>query len=76
MPAPVAAPDQPAAPQSAMIAPKPSLMDHTMALRQEVAEMLESAQCCRSMGQVVDAVGQCSRSQLYANVLQQQTDTF
>ena len=60
---------QPAvAPQSAMIASKPSLMDHTMALRQAVAVLnLQVA----AMGQVVDAVGQAV-GQLYA-MFQQQT---
>ena len=57
-----------AAPQSAMIAPKPSLMDHTMALRQEVAVLNQQV---AAMGQVVDAVGQAV-GQLYA-MFQQQT---
>jgi hypothetical protein len=60
---------QPAvAPQSAMIASKPSLMDHTMALRQEVAVLNQQV---AAMGQVVDAVGQAV-GQLYA-MFQQQT---
>ena len=57
-----------AASQSAMIAPKPSLMDHTMALRQEVAVLNQQV---AAMGQVVDAVGQAV-GQLYA-MFQQQT---
>ena len=57
-----------AAPQSAMIASKPSLMDHTMALRQEVAVLNQQV---AAMGQVVDAVGQAV-GQLYA-MFQQQT---
>lgn len=48
--------------------PPPSLMDHTIALRQEVASM---SQQMAAMGQVVDAVGQAV-GQLYA-MFQQQT---
>ena len=50
-------------------APKaPNLMDHTIALRQEVAAMSEQV---AAMGQVVEAVGQAV-GQLYA-IFQQQT---
>ena len=49
-------------------APQPSLMDHTIALRQEVASMNQQV---AAMGQVVDAVGQAV-GQLYA-MFQQQT---
>ena len=49
-------------------APQPSLMDHTIALRQEVAAMNQQV---AAMGQVVDAVGQAV-GQLYA-MFQQQT---
>tara|TARA_B100000902_G_C27201375_1_gene859235 strand:+ start:25 stop:354 length:330 start_codon:yes stop_codon:yes gene_type:complete len=48
--------------------PQPSLMDHTIALRQEVAAMNQQV---AAMGQVVDAVGQAV-GQLYA-MFQQQT---
>ena len=47
---------------------QPSLMDHTIALRQEVAAMNQQV---AAMGQVVDAVGQAV-GQLYA-MFQQQT---
>ena len=69
----------PPAPQEEAPAPKPvpqpSLMDHTMALRQEVADMRNEVanmnQQVAAMGQVVDAVGQAV-GQLYA-MFQQQT---
>ena len=48
--------------------PQPSLMDHTIALRQEVAAMNQQV---AAMGQVVEAVGQAV-GQLYA-MFQQQT---
>ena len=48
--------------------PQPSLMDHTIALRQEVAAMNQKV---AAMGQVVEAVGQAV-GQLYA-MFQQQT---
>ena len=55
--------------------PQPSLMDHTIALRQEVADMRNEVanmnQQVAAMGQVVDAVGQAV-GQLYA-MFQQQT---
>ena len=57
--------EQPPAPKPA---PQPSLMDHTIALRQEVAAMNQQV---AAMGQVVDAVGQAV-GQLYA-MFQQQT---
>lgn len=62
----------PETPHQAAIAPAPkvpSLMDHTIALRQEVAQM---SQQVAAMGQVVDAVGQAV-GQLYA-MFQQQTE--
>lgn len=62
---------QTSAPQSAMLAAKPSLMDHTMALRQEVAVLNQQV---AAMGQVVDAVGQAV-GQLYAMFQQQTTPT-
>ena len=67
-------PSQADSPHQAAIAPPtptpppPSLMDHTIALRQEVASM---SQQVAAMGQVVDAVGQAV-GQLYA-MFQQQT---
>tara|TARA_B100000965_G_scaffold137795_1_gene114673 strand:+ start:40 stop:390 length:351 start_codon:yes stop_codon:yes gene_type:complete len=55
--------------------PQPSLMDHTIALRQEVTDMRNEVasmnQQVAAMGQVVDAVGQAV-GQLYA-MFQQQT---
>ena len=64
---------QPESPHQAAIAPPPpkppSLMDHTIALRQEVNQM---SQQVAAMGQVVDAVGQAV-GQLYA-MFQQQTE--
>ena len=55
----------------------PSLMDHTIALRQEVADMRNEVanmtQQVAAMGQVVEAVGQAVGS-LYA-MFQQQTQT-
>ena len=65
---------QPVAPQApqAPPAPKPpSLMDHTIALRQEVALL---AQKVDAVGQVTEAVGQAV-SQLYAMFQQQTTAT-
>ena len=57
-----AQPDMPESPHQAAIAPQsqaptraPSLMDHTIALRQEVAQL--SSQVA-AMGQVTEAVGQ------------------
>lgn len=61
-------PEQTTAPAPTPPAPKPSLMDHTIALRQEVAVL---SQQVAAMGQVVDAVGQAV-GQLYA-MFQQQT---
>jgi hypothetical protein len=63
-----AQPEQAPAPAPTPPAPKPSLMDHTIALRQEVAVL---SQQVAAMGQVVDAVGQAV-GQLYA-MFQQQT---
>jgi len=60
-----AAPPQPAAP----VAKQPSLMDHTFALRQEVAAL--SAQL-NAVAQVTDAVGQAV-GQLY-QMFQAQTE--
>ena len=51
-----------APPTSAPPVRQPSLMDHTIALRQEVAAMRQEMQ---ALGQVVDAVGQAV-GQLYA----------
>ena len=65
---------QPAKPQ---IVKQPSLMDHTLSLRQEVADMRnEVAQLTQQMhaqGQVTEAVGQAV-GQLYA-MFCQQTET-
>lgn len=63
-----AQPAQSPAPAPTPPALKPSLMDHTIALRQEVAVL---SQQVAAMGQVVDAVGQAV-GQLYA-MFQQQT---
>lgn len=62
---------QPEQPAPTPPAPKPSLMDHTIALRQEVAVL---SQQVAAMGQVVDAVGQAV-GQLYAMFQQQTTPT-
>ena len=51
--------------------PKPNLMDHTIALRQEVAAM---SQQVAAIGQVTEAVGQAV-GQLYAMFQQQTTPT-
>ena len=56
-PAPVAAPQQPAAP----VVKPPSLMDHVIALRQEVAALRNEL---RANSDVVEAVGQAT-GQLY-----------
>ena len=61
-------PEQPAAP----LAPKvPNLMDHTIALRQEVAAMRQEM---HAVAQVVDAVGQAV-GQLYATFQSQTVPT-
>ena len=52
-------------------APKPNLMDHTIALRQEVASL---SQQVAAMGQVTEAVGQAV-GQLYAMFQSQTTPT-
>lgn len=52
-------------------APQPNLMDHTIALRQEVAAM---SQQVAAMGQVTEAVGQAV-GQLYAMFQSQTTPT-
>lgn len=52
-------------------APTPNLMDHTIALRQEVAAM---SQQVAAIGQVTEAVGQAV-GQLYAMFQQQTTPT-
>ena len=59
--------------QAAIPAPvrQPSLMDHTISLRQEVAQL---AQQTAAMAQVVEAVGQAV-GQLYATFQQQTTTT-
>ena len=64
---------QPETPHQAAIAqPKvPNLMDHTIALRQEVAEMRQQLD---AVGQVTEAVGQAV-GQLYAIFQQQTTPT-
>ncbi len=68
--APVGAPvrDDVPRPQAPIQRP-PSLMDHTIALRQEVDQMRQQV---AAMGQVVEAVGQAVGS-LY-NMFQQQTE--
>ena len=66
----VAAPETPH--QAAIAAPKPpNLMDHTIALRQEVAAMRQQLD---AVGQVTEAVGQAVGS-LYAMFQQQTTPT-
>ena len=66
----VAAPESPH--QAAIAAPKPpNLMDHTIALRQEVAAMRQQLD---AVGQVTEAVGQAV-GQLYAMFQQQTTPT-
>ena len=66
----VAAPESPH--QAAIAAPKaPNLMDHTIALRQEVASL---SQQVAAMGQVTEAVGQAV-GQLYAMFQSQTTPT-
>ncbi len=66
----VAAPESPH--QAAIAQPKaPNLMDHTIALRQEVAAMRQQVD---AMGQVTEAVGQAVGS-LYAMFQQQTTPT-
>ena len=66
----VAAPETPH--QAAIAAPKtPNLMDHTIALRQEVAAMRQQLD---AVGQVTEAVGQAVW-QLYAMFQQQTTPT-
>ena len=64
-PQPAAAPAKPAPP-----AKQPSLMDHTIMLRQEVAQL---SQQIAAQGQVVEAVGQAV-GQLY-QMFCQQTET-
>ena len=66
----VAAPETPH--QAAIAAPQaPNLMDHTIALRQEVAAMRQQLD---AVGQVTEAVGQAV-GQLYAIFQQQTTPT-
>ena len=66
----VAAPESPH--QAAIAAPKPpNLMDHTIALRQEVSAL---SQQVAAMGQVTEAVGQAV-GQLYAMFQSQTTPT-
>ena len=65
-PAPVAAPEQPSAPPVR----QPSLMDHVIALRQEVAEMRAQL---NAVGQVSEAVGNAV-GELY-QMFCQQTET-
>ena len=52
---------QPAAPVTAPVAKPPSLMEHVIALRGEVAQLQQQVV---ATGQVVDAIGQASRSDL------------
>jgi hypothetical protein len=63
-------------PQPQAVVRPPSLMDHTIALRQEVADMRNEvanmSQQVAAMGQVVEAVGQAVGS-LY-NMFQAQTE--
>ena len=59
------------APAPAPVVKPPSLMDHTIALRQEVAAMQQKLD---AMGQVVEAVGQAV-GQLYHMFHQQTTVT-
>ena len=66
--APPAAPPAPVAPPAP---PTPNLMDHTIALRQEVAAL---SQQMTAMGQVVEACGQAVGS-LYSMFQQQTTPT-
>lgn len=66
-PAPVAAPEQPPAPIAQR---QPSLMDHLLALRQEVAEMRAQL---NAVGQVSEAVGNAV-GELY-QMFCQQTET-
>ena len=65
----VTAPESPH--QAAIAAPKPNLMDHTIALRQEVAAMRQQLD---AVGQVTEAVGNAV-GQLYAMFQQQTTPT-
>ena len=71
------APEQ-AAPAAAPVARPPSLMDHTIALRQEVMalrqELASANEQVTAMGQVVEAVGQAV-GQLYQMFCQQTTTT-
>ena len=62
---------QPAAPVAPPAPPTPNLMDHTIALRQEVAAL---SQQMAAMGQVVEACGQAVGS-LYSMFQQQTTPT-
>ena len=61
----------PVAPQAPPAPKPPSLMDHTIALRQEVALLTQKVD---AVGQVTEAVGQAV-SQLYAMFQQQTTAT-
>ena len=67
---PVTQPVRPDVPSVQAPVRPPSLMDHTIALRQEVDQMRQQV---AAMGQVVEAVGQAVGS-LYA-MFQQQTST-
>ena len=62
---------EPAPAPAPVPAPTPNLMDHTIALRQEVAAM---SQQVAAIGQVTEAVGQAV-GQLYAMFQQQTTPT-
>jgi len=64
-------PQPQAAPAPAPITKPPSLMDHTIALRQEVAAL---SQQLAAIGQVVEATGQAV-GQLYAMFHEQTTAT-
>ena len=62
---------RPAVPQAPPVPAPPSLMDHTIALRQEVANLSEQV---AAIGQVTEAVGNAV-GQLYAMFHQQTTVT-
>ena len=67
----LAQPAAPVAPPAPLAPPTPNLMDHTIALRQEVAAL---SQQMAAMGQVVEACGQAVGS-LYSMFQQQTTPT-
>ena len=67
----IAQPAAPVAPPAPPAPPVPNLMDHTIALRQEVAAL---SQQVTAMGQVVEACGQAVGA-MYAMFQQQTTPT-